>query len=610
MKPVKFSFELLERAAAADGAHPDEWRRISLVASTNSLDRYGDRIEPTGIDLKAFRRNPVVLFNHDRSTPIARAADIRMEGSKLMAVVDFPPAGRHADSDRVYSLIKDEMLNTASVAVRPLKSRPLDPDRPYAGRMYEQSELVELSIATVPVNPEAQITAREYDTEGNPNMNPVIQLQTTRDHVLQQHQALSAMAAERALSDDEMTSLRSYTDEIAGIDRRIDQARAIETQKAALAKPVEGTSDITRAGQSWGGSTVSVIPRARQLEKGEAFGLFVRALALHKGIPILAASWVERETGQMTVARALATSPAAAGGTLVPTEFSSEFIELLRPMSVVRRAGPRTLEFRGVGTISIPRGSGGAAASYIGENTKINYTEMTTDAVLLTPKKIAAITALSNELIRRSNPAADAIVRDDLLAAVATTSDAQFLRGVGSATAPAGLATLAAAGNIFPASGLTVDAITTDITKAVLALQNGNVRMIKPTWFTSPTVVANLKRQRDGTGQYIWRDELNQGTLEGYPVFTTTAIPANLGTGTNESQVILADMADIILAEEMSVAVDVSQDAAYVDGSAALISAFSFDQTVIRVVATHDFNTRHPQSIAVINAVIWSGAPA
>jgi HK97 family phage major capsid protein len=315
---------------------------------------------------------------------------------------------------------------------------------------------------------------------------------------------------------------------------------------------------------------------------------------------------VERETGQMTVARALATSPAAAGGTLVPTEFSSEFIELLRPLSVVRRAGPRTLEFRGVGTISIPRAAGGAAASYIGENTKINYTEMSTDAVLLTPKKIAAITALSNELIRRSNPAADAIVRDDLLAAVASTSDAQFLRGVGSATAPAGLATLAAPANIFNSSGITVDAITADISKAVLALQNSNVRMIKPTWFTSPTVMSTLKRQRDGTGNYIWRDELNQGTLEGYPVFVTTAIPANLGTGTNESQVILADMADIILAEEMSVAVDVSQEAAYVDGSSTLISAFSFDQTVIRVVATHDFNTRHPQSIAVINQVVWA----
>ena len=609
MTPVKFSFELLERAAAAAGAHPEEWRRISLVAATRSLDRYGDRIEPAGIDLKAFRRNPVVLLNHNHGVPIARAAAISMEGSNLTATVDFPPAGRYAESDRVYALIQDGMLNTASVAVRPIKSRPLDADRPYAGRMYEQSELVELSIATVPVNPEAQITAREYDTKGEANMNPVIQLQTTRDHVLQQHQALSAMAAERALNDDEMNTLKGYTDEIAGIDKRIDQARAIEQQKATLAKPVESTTDVTRAftGQSWGGSAVTVIPRARPLEKGEAFALFVRALAANRGIPILAANWVERETGQMVVARALATAPGSAGGTLVPTQFSSEFIELLRPLSVVRRAGPRTIEFRGVGTISVPRIIGGASASYIGENTRIQYSEMTTDGVLLTPKKIAAITALSNELIRRSNPAADAIVRDDLLSAVAQVSDAQFLRGAGSATSPSGLTALADPANVFDATApATVDTITADITKAVLLLQNANVKMIKPVWFTSPTVAAGLKRRRDATGNYIWHDEMNRGTLEGYPLYVTTQIPSNLGVGTNESEVILVDMADVVLAEEMEASVDVSQEAAYVDGAANLISAFSHDQTVIRVVATHDFNVRYRLSIAVIKKVIWA----
>src|SRR5690606_32461786 len=142
-------------------------------------------------------------------------------------------------------------------------------------------------------------------------------------------------------------------------------------------------------------------------------------------------------------------------------------------MSVVRRAGPRTITFGGAGAIRIAKIIGGATASYVGENAAIQYSEASADSITLTPKKLAAITALSNELIRRSNPAADQIVRDDLLAAVAQVSDAQFLRGAGSATSPKGLAALAAAANVVNiTTPVTLDTITADIHAALLLLRN------------------------------------------------------------------------------------------------------------------------------------------
>jgi HK97 family phage major capsid protein/HK97 family phage prohead protease len=624
MKPIAFSCEILERSAAAAPAADGtpERRVIRFVASTGKLDRFDSKIVPAGIQLAGYKRNPIILWNHDFDTPIARASNITLENNRLTAEAVFPRPGVDAQADRVYSLIQEEIINAASVRLRPTKSRPINMEKPFEGRIYEESELLELSFVSVPGNSEALIVARganDDDDEptrqtgansnhtGVTSMHPLQALQRQRDHILSQHQALSSMAETRALSDEEMATLNGYTTDISGIDQRITQAQAIEQQRAAMARPVEMHNDVSRMLISH--TPVQVLPMARQMGPGEAFGLFARALAANKGIPQLAAQWVERETGQMGVARALSTATASAGGTLVPVEYAREFIDLLRPLSVVRRAGPRTLEFRGAGSLRIPKVVGGATASYVGENQRIQYSEMTTDAIVMTPKKLAAITALSNELIRRSNPSADAIVRDDLLAAVAQTSDAQFLRGVGSSTSPAGLAAMAAAGNIFAATldtgAATVDTITADTSTALLKLRNAQVRMTRPHWFMSPTTEVGLRRRRDGNGNFLWRDEMNQGRFEGFPFSSTTQMPANLGDDEDQSQLILADMADVILAEEMDVAVDVSSEAAYVDGSNNLISAFSHDQTVVRVITTHDFGVRYSASIAVINEIIW-----
>ena len=51
---------------------------IKGSASTNTLDRAGDIIEPTawtkgGLD--SFKSNPIILFNHNHDRPIGRAKE-------------------------------------------------------------------------------------------------------------------------------------------------------------------------------------------------------------------------------------------------------------------------------------------------------------------------------------------------------------------------------------------------------------------------------------------------------------------------------------------------------------------------------------------------------
>jgi hypothetical protein len=50
--------------------------------------------------------------------------------------------------------------------------------------------------------------------------------------------------------------------------------------------------------------------------------------------------------------------------------------------------------------------------------------------------------------------------------------------------------------------------------------------------------------------------------------------------------------------------VDASQEAAYNDGSS-VQAAFSQDQTVIRVLAEHDFALRYDKAFTLISSTLW-----
>jgi HK97 family phage major capsid protein len=109
---------------------------------------------------------------------------------------------------------------------------------------------------------------------------------------------------------------------------------------------------------------------------------------------------------------------------------------------------------------------------------------------------------------------------------------------------------------------------------------------------------------RDGNGNFAYRDEMLAGTLWGFPFGTTTAIPTNLGGGSDESEIYFVDFADAIIGEAQTLTVDASTEASYKSGGN-LVSAFSKDQTVIRAIEEHDFAMRHDASVAVLTAVKW-----
>jgi len=149
------------------GAEPE--RMLRFCCSTDAVDREQDKIIQDGWRLDNFKRNPVVLFSHDASRlPIGRVQRIGVENGRLMADVDFvppdTPAGAGELAEAVYRLCRQGFLKATSVGFRPLKwERTSDPARGaddwFPGLDYSEQELVELSVVTVPANPEALIEA-------------------------------------------------------------------------------------------------------------------------------------------------------------------------------------------------------------------------------------------------------------------------------------------------------------------------------------------------------------------------------------------------------------------------------------------------------------------
>lgn len=341
------------------------------------------------------------------------------------------------------------------------------------------------------------------------------------------------------------------------------------------------------------------------MERGLEGGRFLRCIAAGKGDNERAARFAAKHFGaDDPIVKVLEASDWDAAGVLVPTEYSTELIELLREVSVIRAAGPRILPMDS-GSIQIPKQTSGSSGSYLGESAAVSMSEPAFGSIKLVWKKLGVMVALSNDLLRFAAFGADAIARDDAVFGIRETEEVAFLRSQGTEHTPKGLLYWCPAANKFNAqASYDLTKVTQDLAIAVLKLRNGLSRMISPVWFISPTTEMYLMTVRDTNGNWAFRDEMLMGKLWGFPYFSTTNIPVNLGSG-DKSEIYLVDMADVILGESNNLEVDASNTAAY-DPGTGLVSSFQKDQTLIRVIAHHDLGVRHEQSLAVIEGVDWS----
>jgi HK97 family phage major capsid protein len=417
-----------------------------------------------------------------------------------------------------------------------------------------------------------------------------------------------AASETRDMSEVEATAYDELMGEQAGLETQIRRAEEVAALKAEGLRPIVINDDGQPSGQPRGQSQHPRVPaQARSASPPTGFDVvhMVKSLAATKGNLRDAAHFCETVLHNPGVAKALAAGTGTSGGFMVPENYVADIIEFLRPASVILSLNPLVVPMPN-GTMTMPKLTGGSSAAYIGENTNIPTTQPQFGQLRLTARKLGAVVPISNDLLRFATPSADTVVRDDLVLAIAQRQDLAFIRDIGTGNAPKGLRYWAPIATNVIAANPTVSLAntTTDLGSLVLCLKQANVRMIRPGWIFSPRTEEYLLNVRDGLGNFAFRPEMLTGKLRTFPYRTTTQIPVNLGAGA-DSEVYLADFADVVVGDVGTLRLDASTEAAYFDGTN-VVAAFSLDQTVVRAIVEHDIGMRHDFSVAVLTGVEWS----
>lgn len=141
-----------------------EERNTVVTINTSDIDMQGTVIDPAGGDLEAYRKNPVVLINHDINL-LAAKSTIALKDNKLEANVD-DDSWDISDPliSRWFEKLKRGLLNAASIGftvkrIEQKRSSHLENKR-RRGFIIKEWVLREWSFVSVPSNPNTLVTQR------------------------------------------------------------------------------------------------------------------------------------------------------------------------------------------------------------------------------------------------------------------------------------------------------------------------------------------------------------------------------------------------------------------------------------------------------------------
>lgn len=463
------------------------------MASTPETDRAGDVVEPLGA---RFAPEIPLLLHHNKQTPVgvarlrATAAGIEFE-AELPIVAE---AGAVRDEvDRAWTSIVHKLIRGVSIGFKPFEDAI---ERLKSGGLrFLKSEILELSLVTVPANQSATVAVvRSLDQAASSRYTPGVtgsrvrpsMKTSTSDHIQNLENKRAATSArigdilETAAGDGATLTTEAATehDELASEVKQIDadlvRWRDREAREASAAVPVVPAASAVRVY-----NRVSVRPN---VEKGTEFTRMVMALAACHGNKAEAASYAAR-WDDSTPSVALALKAAVAPGTttdatwalpLVNQGIAADFIELLRPATVVGKIpNLRNVPFN----VKVPSQTAGGVYNWVGEAKPKPLTKLAFSSETLGMNKVAGIIVLTDELVRSSNPSAEALVRADMVAGIAQFIDQQFLdpavaavAGVSPGSVTNGAATAVATGspladilgliNHYATNNISVDGLT------------------------------------------------------------------------------------------------------------------------------------------------------
>lgn len=149
-------YKASELSQTADGQY-------EFVASDESVDRMGDIIRVSGWELGNYKRNPIVLFQHQASNPVGISTKVWIDGKKLMSRIKLAAEGTSPFIDTLRKLLEQRIIRAVSVGFgvtkQPNYLRDESNDR-ITGLEFVGQELHEISLVSIPANANALAMAK------------------------------------------------------------------------------------------------------------------------------------------------------------------------------------------------------------------------------------------------------------------------------------------------------------------------------------------------------------------------------------------------------------------------------------------------------------------
>lgn len=627
----------------------DDLRVIEGIASTPVTDRAGDIVEPKGAQ---FSLPLPLLWQHRSDSPIGHviAAKVSDQGISIRAqLVKIDEPGELKNLlDKAWQMIKSGLVRGLSIGFKPIESA--DIEGTWAQR-FMKWEWLELSAVTIPANGDATIqTIKSLDAallaEVGRSAPParfrgpvkLIQPKAQGGTVDIQKQIqgfeatraakAAAMAAimEKAATDGstlDSAQEQEYdglTSEIASIDSHLKRLGDLERLNVKAAKPVD--LNPKAPGQVEAPSRI-VVKGPADVAPGVLFARVIKAMGVahkkHRDVSVVAREMFpdDARIEKAAVAAGNTISGWASGLVGDETGVFADFIEFLRPQTILGKFGMggipslRSVPFR---TPLIAQTSGGAGY-WVGEGKPKNLTSFGFSRTTLEPLKVANIAVVTDELLRSSSPAADTMIRDQLVAALKERLDIDFIdpdkvavADVSPGSITNGIVTHAAAGTGD------ADDIRTDI-KVLMGdfLDNDNppesgVFIMSAKNALAASLLNNALGQPEFTGL-----SMKGGTLFGMPVITSEHVPtANYGP-----IVVLVNASDIYLGDDGGFEVDVSREAslqmddapgtqnALTGTGTSLVSLWQTNSVGFRAERIVNWKRRRAGAVSIIKDVAW-----
>jgi HK97 family phage major capsid protein/HK97 family phage prohead protease len=555
-------------------------RRIRGTASTPTPDRSGDVVEPLGA---RFPPEIPLLLHHRKETPVgvARLTATRtgIDFDATLPTIAEDGAVK-AEVDRAWTSIQHKLIRGISIgfrvvddAVEALKT---------GGLRFLKTEILELSLVSVPAHQDASLSIIKAIDLGASALHlpgvtglPVVYAvkaakpMTTTEQITQFENTRAAKAARMTelmtkaaetgstLDDAQTQEYDGLALEVKSVDAHLVRLHDQEKLNLVAATKITTTADPVKASELRGGA-VPVIQVKSLLPKGTAFTRMVQCLAVAKGDSYTAMerakSYRDAPEVELMVKAAVAagttTDATWAGPLVVAQPLVNEFLELLRPTTLIGRIpGLRPVPFN----VSVPSQTGGGTYAWVGQGLSKPVTSAAFSTVTVPFAKAAGIIVLTEELVKLSSPSAEATVRSEMIAGMQQFLDGQFITVAVAAVAnvsPASITNGAPSNATLGATGVLA---RQDIVRAVAAFTTNNIPLDGAVWIMSPSNAFALSISLNALGQPLFPGITpDGGTLMGKPVITS---------GTAAALVVLVHAPSILFADEGGVRIDVSREA-------------------------------------------------